>query len=395
MASLLSWVDYSSAHRDDMDRLLDAFRDKGTVDEIGIGTIRDAFSDLLFPGTSTLHTRARYLLFVPWAVTATTAQRHRGERAGQELRNLEVSLIKALRKGDLDGGIIGRDAGGSLKRLPSTVYWSAISRYGIKRCGHSAEQHLRFAGQQAEKVRDEDAADPVIQLDPCFRQLPPPPGEWLQEADFELTRPEAEFLRERILSTCDGHYIAWLVDHGIPGDPQMPWDTTLADSLPVQLARTVERARLFSCLLAGAPILYNLLLARRKGWDEGIDEYENHLAAWQDNDEVRSSLPAWDNHELWTLLANARWRSRTSTRSFVEEWVRHVQSGIPLATNSGAHRLVEYRERQLKGARSRFINPDSLESWQGGNGMGRLTYRWPEVKTLVGDIRRGLEAPVA
>lgn len=37
MASSLAWVDYSSAHREDMDRLLDAFRAKGTVDELGVG----------------------------------------------------------------------------------------------------------------------------------------------------------------------------------------------------------------------------------------------------------------------------------------------------------------------------------------------------------------------
>ena len=84
MASVLAWVDSSSAHRDQMDRLLDAFRDKGTVDELGIGTLRDTFSDYLFPGTSTLHTRARYLLFVAWALvqelglTATAVRRSNG-----------------------------------------------------------------------------------------------------------------------------------------------------------------------------------------------------------------------------------------------------------------------------------------------------------------------------
>lgn len=38
----------------------------GTLDELGIGSIRDTFSDELFPGTSTIQTRARYFLFVPW-----------------------------------------------------------------------------------------------------------------------------------------------------------------------------------------------------------------------------------------------------------------------------------------------------------------------------------------
>ena len=60
--ALLAWVDYSSSHRDAMDRLLGVVRQKGTVDERGIGTIRGTFSDLLFPGTSTPHTKARNLL---------------------------------------------------------------------------------------------------------------------------------------------------------------------------------------------------------------------------------------------------------------------------------------------------------------------------------------------
>lgn len=153
MASLLAWVDYSHAHRDDMDRLLDAFRDKSTVDELGIGTIRDAFANALFPGTSTLHTRARYLLFVPWAVTTTTAHRYSLERAERELRRLEVKLIHALLAGDRDGGVIGRDARENLKRMPSTVYWGAIQAYGLKHCDHGIQHHRALATRQAAIAR--------------------------------------------------------------------------------------------------------------------------------------------------------------------------------------------------------------------------------------------------
>src|SRR3546814_2584275 len=38
----------------------------GVRDEIGFLTIHQGYADLFFPGTSVLHTRARYLLFVPW-----------------------------------------------------------------------------------------------------------------------------------------------------------------------------------------------------------------------------------------------------------------------------------------------------------------------------------------
>ena len=38
----------------------------GVRDEIGFLTIHKGYADRFFPGMSVLHTRARYLLFVPW-----------------------------------------------------------------------------------------------------------------------------------------------------------------------------------------------------------------------------------------------------------------------------------------------------------------------------------------
>lgn len=394
MASLLSWVDYSSTHRDDMDRLLDAFRDKGTVDELGIGTVRDAFSDLLFPGTSTLHTRARYLLFVPWAVTTTTGHRYPSDRAARELRSLEVRLIESLRRGDPDGGVIGRDARASLKRMPSVVYWGAMSRYDIKRCQHGVEQHLRFVTERPPPSVDEDE-DARLNLDPCFRQLPPPPENWLTNTDFDLTRDEAEFLRDQILTTCADHYLAYLVRHGIPGDPHVPWDETLTSDLPPEPASALAHARRFSQLHHGAQILYNLLLARDKGWQEGVVDYEERLAMWSASANTHAASTEWRADDFWSCLARARWRRNSGTHTFVTEWIKLVNTGALLSGSSAAEQLIRDRERRLKGSRSRFVNHDALEAWEGGSGMGRLTYRWQQTKTLVTDIHRGLEASVA
>jgi hypothetical protein len=66
MSSNFAWLDYDARERRAMLGIVDLFREKGTVDELGLGVIRDAFADRLFPGTSTLHSRARYWLFVPW-----------------------------------------------------------------------------------------------------------------------------------------------------------------------------------------------------------------------------------------------------------------------------------------------------------------------------------------
>lgn len=66
LASGLTWLDYSEHDRQKMMDAIQLFREPGTLDELGIGTVRDAFADLLFPGTSTIQTRARYFFFVPW-----------------------------------------------------------------------------------------------------------------------------------------------------------------------------------------------------------------------------------------------------------------------------------------------------------------------------------------
>jgi hypothetical protein len=60
-----SWVDFAEEDRREMAEVISLFRERDTRDELGIGVIRDALADLMFPGTSTIQTRARYFLFIP------------------------------------------------------------------------------------------------------------------------------------------------------------------------------------------------------------------------------------------------------------------------------------------------------------------------------------------
>jgi hypothetical protein len=63
--SSFTWLDYADTDRRQAMDFLSQLGEKGTVDQLGIGTVRDAIADILFPGTSTIQTRARYFLFVP------------------------------------------------------------------------------------------------------------------------------------------------------------------------------------------------------------------------------------------------------------------------------------------------------------------------------------------
>ncbi len=52
MTSTFGWLDTDSEQRRRMLEVVDLFKEEGTVDELGIGSIRDALADSLFPGTS-------------------------------------------------------------------------------------------------------------------------------------------------------------------------------------------------------------------------------------------------------------------------------------------------------------------------------------------------------
>ena len=43
-----------------------ASNEKGVRDEVGFLALHQGLADRFFPGTSVLHTRLRYVLFVPW-----------------------------------------------------------------------------------------------------------------------------------------------------------------------------------------------------------------------------------------------------------------------------------------------------------------------------------------
>lgn len=390
--SVLAWVDFGQQHRHDMDRLLDAFRDESTVDELGIGTIRDTFAEMLYPGTSTLHTRARYLLFIAWQVTSVAARRHNLERAVAELRQEEGALIEALIAGDPDGGVIGKVARAALKRMPSEVYWGAMGRYGIRRCSEGAQQHFRAVTAAPIMPGDEEDEAVRVHSDPHFAQLPHPPEGLSEEAAFELTVEEADFLSERIQATCQGTYLAWLVRHRTPGDTAYAWDEDLTAGLDDGPARVLAHARRLHHLYEGAPLLYNLLLARKAKWADGIERYQGQLEEWSASVSLDAAAAEWDHTDFWMCVLEQRRTINAGTRDFVNQWVDMVRTDPSRAWQApGAAQLVEGRERRLKKARSRFVDAEALDRWEGGSGVGGLSYRWPNARTLVNDIRQGRE----
>src|SRR5438876_719865 len=143
--STFAWIDHSEKQRRQIQEAIDLFREKDTRDELGIAGIRDAFADVMFPGTSTIQTRARYFFFVPWMYRNFEEKGTAAAAVGKTARDFEIGLIDVLAKADDHAGTIGIEARHTLQRIPSSVYWNGLKTLGFFRAsGSQAEYHRSF-----------------------------------------------------------------------------------------------------------------------------------------------------------------------------------------------------------------------------------------------------------
>jgi hypothetical protein len=410
MTSYFAWLDYSEKDRRTMLDVVSAFGDQTTRDELGLGTVRDAFADLLFPGTSTIQTRARYFLFVPWIykqIEAQKAARRAPRRAAGPVADMarehELALVEALAASDDAEGTIGGRARGNLKRLPSSVYWQGLQRWGVL-MHHGSISQYHQAVERAVTLHDDSIPDGdperAARARPRFWHagLPELPPDLLRGSSFRLTHHEADYLRERVMSTAPETMLAFLVSHSMsPSSISRPWLHPLCGELPASIRETLAHARNFSEVMHGAALLYNLLLAKKAGRDAWIDRYTGMFQDWSEEiNRRREALLDWDRDQsFWEIIRATGANVSPSTIVFIREWLTlALETDTPdtLATDEKARSLVEKRERRLKGQLSRLKNRHALDLWNGdaGAGAAQYVYRWPTVQALLNDILQGL-----
>ena len=393
--SSFSWLDYSEQERRQAIDVIDLFREEDTRDELGLGTIRDPLSDLLFPGTSTIQTRARYFLFIPWVYRTVERRKPSASEWPTKLRQLQRKIRDALITGGEDVGVIGfRTA--DVQRLPSGVYWAGLKQWGILRFRGSEEDLRRFHDTQ--RCADETPiADGGESLD--LRRaiwdphLPDMPEALFDRATFELTTEEAEYLVQHIAERFPRSAMAHLLltRQNVNESAAYVWDQVWAESPPAALAGTIKNARNFSEVMHGAALVYNLLLAEAKPGGEYVPLYREKILGWRDKLGARAeALSNWDRAAFWQLILANHGRVPLPTRHFVDAWLDIVlgdsdRSG--LADRTDVRALVTERERRLKRGRARIGNARAVEIWGGAAGSAQMDYRWNRpVRAIMDDI---------
>ena len=398
--AVIAWLDYSQADQRRAREIVAMFSQAESRDEIGLGQIRDALSDTLFPGTSVLLTRARYLLFVPWLYREGARLGRHGPQLASWVDWHERRLIDALSNGGDREGLIGRVAGAAVQNLPSTIYWNSLRRFAILRQDASPTQIM--SNRQVAR-RSNDATEFVEHWDSVWdSSMPNPPEDFfaLTSCNFTLPGDEATWLAERICQAAPDTLLQFLAARGTRRQEftRFAWDDPEVKMALEQVRDAVGQAEWFPVAMHGAALLYNILLAERaeeiglSQYDGQREHFAGQLEGWQDEVE-RGDLNTWDLDRLWALVSVQGRPVSPITRAFVTQWARLLRerNGRTFTDDADARTLIRERELRQKGGQARLRNERLMRQWGGASGSGRLNFRWPVVARLLNDIAEGRE----
>ena len=394
----IGWIDFSKKERNKVISVLDLLSENSTLDELGIATIRDGFSDLFFPGTSTVQTRAKYFFIVTYALRDL-------ERSGETDVNDFLEILNAIERecaerfienNPGETGVIGSRSlasGQWVKRTPADIYWSGLRQYNIFHGGrlslseyvravceiNAKKRNLIELGNRNDKAEenDTDDADAGDIRSMHFWNIPTYDDEWFDKLKIELTKEEAKFLKERIINSCGESIFAHALKNNL-------WEIMECDSFenlkdmirlfPKQIQKDYRLAKDFSEFNYVLRIIYNIVLSDEKNEEanEALDNYRSEMKniANIDLEAVFACTDAWKNPMMCKFLLAAK-------SEMLDENI------------SGLKKIVENREVFLKGSgRARCAHPGEFDNteWFGGY---KLNYRFDNEIKIMNDIYTG------
>ena len=410
--SFLSWLDYSEEERRKMLDVISLFQQKESRDELGVGTVRDSFADIFFPGTSTIQTRARYFLFVPWIYIDLERRKKNSDTTARDARKREYDLIEALITSGEDDGVIGKLARRGLQRLPSNIYWSGLQKWNIILFkGSQAQYHNLFDKKNKNTLSlREFIEDPECDIGYKGKgtwnaNLPKMPDGFPNKIDFKLIKAEAQYLKDQILRHCSNSLLAFLVLNGRPcgEEVRFAWMHPQYNDFGPQIKERLEHARNFSEIMHGAAWLYNVMLSEevkkslnKSEQDDLVDRYRQEMLEWYKNIKSESTrFSSWNKNLFWEIVAEQNSRVPNATKTFCMQWINYAINSASafddFVDNVSIRSLIKDRERFLKKENARLSNSKALEAWRGASGIGQLDYRWRIARTMINDILAGLD----
>jgi len=392
----LGWIDFSKEDRQKALDVINLLVEQTAVDELGIGIVRDAFANYFFPGTSTIQTRAKYFLIVPYVLKEAVDGRY-GKDVNKILSKIDskekecgIRLLKADEKAE---GIIGTRVLPKkwVSRKPSDIYWNGIRAYGIFRQGNLSisqyiSQAIKLKEQKAmvkqgnrnddaeENDRDDSDAGDISNI--RFWDLPAYNENWRDSLTIDLTGEEAYYLDKQIQKSTEGTLLAYILKNHIDLNEYEGFaamTAVLENKVTPQLADMMKLACDFSDLIYMARVRYNIMLSEGEN-DEALDEWKR----------VKKKMKQRTKVDLDAVFRKLNIDNKPTYIFLCKLKEAFIQSDI-----DAADKHIRKREIQLKGinrAKLNRIKEFEPSKWIGGR---ELNYRFSTVRRIVNDVYTG------
>ena len=333
----IGWIDFSEKDRK---RAIDVLHllNEGAVDELGIGVVRDAFADYFFPGTSTIMTRAKYFLIVPYAIKEACAKYPSDIRAVyQELEKIEKNCAQQMKEHGGQSVIGATILPKWVVRQPSVIYWNGIRTWGLMRENLSMREAIQaemamvierkqkrnnWSIEGEEGIQDDVNAG---QMEGVLWNLPNSYNgkHWREKLHVELTEDEATHLKELILGSKKPLMVHSLLRtiiendidlESIEGDGENSFETfahAMKPFMSTEMWERMDMAMRFNKLVYLLRVQYNVLMDNADG--EHFQEERKQYV---------EDIRGLDLEKMFCIMG-----VHGSVRDFLKESKRYIEEG--------------------------------------------------------------------
>ena len=401
----IGFVNFNTEEKKRVAKMMQLLQESEAIEELGIGRVRDHFSNTLFPGTSTLQHHAKYFVVMPSLYYHTAFKSRKFQNLAEVSRYIkeaEVQITRQMAKWDnnqintTETGITGintlkdalNDYNKYVKYDPAYIYGSGLARYGIipdtgverlileLNKKHFADPHNKGALKSEDTTEDaSDLTGDKQVIKTCGESYDFFNGKTMS---LVLTEKEASFMKDRIHSSCDGTMLAYLIDNKYELPERIGYFEIeeLLSELDPEVVNVYKKSVLFSKLMHLIDWRFNYSYFDSFGnTDEAEvckDEYEKLLAEYQE---------VILNEDAFKALFDYTRSIDMMLTEFCEACYKAIIGGEPTRVDQ----LVKAREHTVKRERSKIGN--SAYKNQGRGKPLPNTFRWETVRTMVNEIR--------
>lgn len=403
MQSIFGWTLLS---RDALRRAETQLRDEveGVRDEIGFLSLHQGYADRFFPGTSVLHTRLRYVLFVPWIYEKISQQSDR-KQISTSIEKQELELTRRLKEAG-EKGVIGiRSYPNPTAQPPCMTYWSALGAWRILRTSASGSipsrqtVHRSIGNNKISHLLQDDDKELLFEGDPLFCSLPKPPSAWnnsAQRLDFRLQASERKFLRSCLLAVSrpGSNAIPSLMSRMVEKQIEISERSKLLSSSVLEVADQEDRQALMhanqaAALSAVGRGIYAALVEKIREEHDSIPTENIHRANLSSVvDEFSDEALKINVNDIVIDIPTIAGSTILDVLQETQSWLRNRNEDLlPL------YEIYERAETIRKGRRARLsktlLGRERRMEWIASDHpyAEPLHYRWKNVKQLLMDLQ--------